>query len=97
VQLEALRLRGFGAQAYAPATTQAVFADISRRATDLLAAELREARVTAEVAAEMVRILRRLLASLSVCWPSLRPRREFDCEREPGAREITQNVPARLG
>ncbi len=63
VQLEALRLRGFGAQAYAPATTHAVFADISRRATDLLAADLREARVTAAVAAEMVRILRRLLAS----------------------------------
>ena len=63
VQLEALRLRGFGAQAYAPATTHAVFADISRRATDLLADELREARVTADVAAEMGRILRRLLAS----------------------------------
>jgi hypothetical protein len=63
VQLEALRLRGLGAQAYAPSTTQAVFADISRRATDLLAAELREARVTAEVAGEMGRILRRLLAS----------------------------------
>src|ERR1700722_6645718 len=57
VQLEALRLRGIGAQAFAPTTTQAVFADISECATNLLAAELREARVTAEVAAEMVRIL----------------------------------------
>jgi len=63
VQLEALRLRGIGAQAYAPATTQAVFADISRRAADLLGAELRGARVDAEVAAEMVRTLRRLLTS----------------------------------
>jgi hypothetical protein len=65
VQLEALRLRGAGegAQGFARRKTQAVFADISQRATDLLAAELREARVTAEVAAEMDRILQRLLTS----------------------------------
>ena len=43
--------------------THAVFADISQRATDLLAAELREAGVTAEVAVEMDRILQRLLIS----------------------------------
>jgi hypothetical protein len=61
VQLEALRLRGAGesAQGFARRKTQAVFADISRRATDLLAAELREARV----AAEMDRILQRPLTS----------------------------------
>jgi hypothetical protein len=40
-----------------------VFADISQRATDLLAAELKEAGVTAEVAVEMDRILQRLLIS----------------------------------
>ena len=40
-----------------------MFADISQRATDLLTAELREAGVTAEVAAEMDRILQRLLTS----------------------------------
>jgi hypothetical protein len=65
VQLEALRLRGVGegGQGYGRRRTEAVFADISQRATDLLAAELREAAVTAEVAAEMERILQRLLTS----------------------------------
>ena len=65
VQLEALRLRGVGegAHGYARRRTQAVFADISQRATDLLAAELKEAGVTAEVAVEMDRILQRLLIS----------------------------------
>jgi len=65
VQLEALRLRGVGegAHGYARRRTHAVFADISQRATDLLAAELREAGVTAEVAVEMDRILQRLLTS----------------------------------
>jgi hypothetical protein len=64
VQLEALRLRGVGegAHGYARRRTHAVFADISQRATDLLAAELREAGV-AEVAVEMDRILQRLLIS----------------------------------
>ena len=61
VQLEALRLRGVGegAHGYARRRTHAVFADISQRATDLLAAELKEAGVTAE----MDRILQRLLIS----------------------------------
>ena len=65
VQLEALRLRGIGeaAQGYGRRRTEAVFADISQRATDLLTAELKAAHVTAEVAAEMDRILRRLLTS----------------------------------
>jgi hypothetical protein len=66
VQLEALRLRGVGegAHGYARRRTHAVFADISQRATDLLAAELKEAGVTAaEVAVEMDRILQRLLIS----------------------------------
>jgi hypothetical protein len=65
VQLEALRLRGVGegVQSYGRSRTQAVFADISERATYLLSAELREAGVTSEVAAEMDRILRRLLTS----------------------------------
>ena len=56
VQLEALRLRGVGegAHGYARRRTHAVFADISQRATDLLAAE---------VAVEMDRILQRLLIS----------------------------------
>jgi hypothetical protein len=65
VQLKALRLRGVGEgeQGYGRRRTEAVFADISQRATDLLAAELREAAVTAEVAAEMERILQRLLTS----------------------------------
>jgi hypothetical protein len=63
--MEALRLRGVGegAQGYARRRTHAVFADISQRATDLLAAELKEAGVTAEVAVEMDRILQRLLIS----------------------------------
>ena len=47
-----------------------MFADISRRATDLLAAELREAGVTAEVAAEIDRILQRLLTSFERVSPS---------------------------
>jgi hypothetical protein len=65
VQLETLRLRGIGdgAQGYRRRRTEAVFADISQRATDLLAVELREAGVTVEVAAEMERILQRLLTS----------------------------------
>jgi hypothetical protein len=65
VQLEALRLRGVGeaGHGYGRRRTEAVFADISQRATDLLTAELRAAHVTAEVAAEMDRILRRLLTS----------------------------------
>jgi len=63
--MEALRLRGVGegAHGYARRRTHAVFADISQRATDLLAAELKEAGVTAEVAVEMDRILQRLLIS----------------------------------
>lgn len=65
IQLEALRLRGIGegARGHGRRKTEAVFADISQRASDLLAAELRAARVTADVAAEMDRILRRLLTS----------------------------------
>jgi hypothetical protein len=65
VQLEALRLRGVGeaAHGYGRRRTEAVFADISQRATDLLAAEMEAASVTADVAAEMDRILRRLLTS----------------------------------
>ena len=65
VQLEALRLRGIGdsAHGYRRRRTEAVFADISQRASDLLTAELEAARVTADVAAEMDRILRRLLTS----------------------------------
>jgi hypothetical protein len=65
VQLEALRLRGIGEglHGYGRRRTEAVFADISERATDLLAAELKAARVTGDVAAEMDRILRRLLTS----------------------------------
>jgi hypothetical protein len=41
-----------------------VFADIRRRATSMLAAELRTARVGDDVGAEMNRILRRLLDSV---------------------------------
>jgi len=65
IQLEALRLRGAGesGHGYERTRTHAVFADISRRATDLLAAELREAGVAADVGGEMDRILRRLLTS----------------------------------
>jgi hypothetical protein len=65
VQLEALRLRGVGeaGHGYGRRRTEAVFADISQRATDLLTAELKAAHVTADVAAEMDRILRRLLTS----------------------------------
>ena len=54
---------GEGVQGHGRRRTQAMFADISQRATDLLTAELREAGVTAEVAAEMDRILQRLLTS----------------------------------
>jgi hypothetical protein len=65
VQPEALRLRGIGeaAHGYGRRRTEAVFADISQRATDLLNAEPKAAHVTADVAAEMDRILRRLLTS----------------------------------
>jgi hypothetical protein len=65
IQLEALRLRGIGegVHGHGRRKTEAAFADISQRASGLLAAELRAARVTADVAAEMDRILRRLLTS----------------------------------
>ena len=65
VQLEAMRLRGgladggFGRQ-----NVQAVFTDIRQRATAMLAAELKSARVGDDVGAEMNRILRRLLDSV---------------------------------
>ena len=65
VQLEAMRLRGgvsdggFGRQ-----SVHAVFTDIRQRATIMLAAELKSARVEDDVVAEMNRILRRLLNSV---------------------------------
>ena len=67
VQLEALRLRGGVAnEARGPGrkNAHAVFADIRRRATDLLSAEMRKAGVADDVGAEMDRILRRLLDSV---------------------------------
>jgi hypothetical protein len=65
VQLEAMRLRGsFAEGGFGRRSIHAVFADIRQRATILLAAELKSARVGDDVGAEMNRILRRLLDSV---------------------------------
>jgi hypothetical protein len=65
VQLEAMRLRGgFGEGGFGRRSVHTVFADIRQRATIMLAAELKSARVADEVGAEMNRILRRLLDSV---------------------------------
>ena len=65
VQLEAMRLRGGLIEgSFGQKSVHAVSADIRRRATSMLAAELRTARVGDDVGAEMNRILRRLLDSV---------------------------------
>jgi len=65
VQLEAMRLRGgLIKSGFGPSNVRAVFTDIRQRATTLLAAELKTARVADDVGAEMNRILRRLLDSV---------------------------------
>jgi hypothetical protein len=63
VQLEILRLQCDGARGQGFANLNAVFADIRKRSGSILAAELREARVANDVAAEMTRALDRLLDS----------------------------------
>jgi hypothetical protein len=69
VQLEARRLRGGLADAgFGRHNVQAVFTDIRQRATAMLAAELKTARVGDEVGAEMNRILRRLLDSVEAMF-----------------------------
>jgi N-formylglutamate amidohydrolase len=67
VQLEAMRLRGGlveNGQCRQQGSVHAVFADIRERATVMLAAELKKARVADDVGAEMNRVLRRLLDSV---------------------------------
>jgi hypothetical protein len=67
VQLEALRLRGGvvgGDRSSGRKNARAVFADIRSRATDLLTAELKKARVADDVGTEMNRVLCRLLDSV---------------------------------
>jgi hypothetical protein len=67
VQLEALRLRGGlveNARGLGSRSVHSVFADLRERATTILAAELKTARVADDVAAEMNRILDRLLNSI---------------------------------
>jgi hypothetical protein len=67
VQLEAIRLRGDlseSGQVFGQRNVHAVLADIRRRATSMLAAELRQSGVAADVAAEMDRVLHRLLTSV---------------------------------
>jgi hypothetical protein len=64
VQLEAMRLRGGlieSTRGLGQDGVHAVFADIRERATAMLAAELNKARAGRDVAAEMNRIIRRLL------------------------------------
>ncbi len=73
VQLEAMRLRsGLIKGGFGPRSVHAVFADIRRRATIMLAAELKTARVEADVCVEMNLILRRLLDSVEEMFAELR-------------------------
>ena len=67
VQLETLRRRGGlfeSAQAVSEHNVRAVFADIRERATVMLAAELKRSGAAADVAAEMDRVLQRLLTTV---------------------------------
>lgn len=67
VQLEALRRRGGlfeSAQAVGERNVRVVFGDIRERATAMLAAELKRSGAAADVAAEMDRVLQRLLTTV---------------------------------
>ena len=67
VQLETIRQRrGLfeSAQAVGKKNVRMVFADISERAALMLAAELKRSGAAADVAAEMDRVLQRLLTSV---------------------------------
>ena len=67
VQLEALRRRGGlldSAQAVGERNVRVVFADIRERAVAMLAAELKRSGAAADVAAEMDRVLHRLLTTV---------------------------------
>ena len=67
VQLETLRRRGGlfeSAQAVGESNVRAVFGDIRERATVMLAAELKPSGAAADVAAEMDRVLQRLLTTV---------------------------------
>jgi hypothetical protein len=69
IQLEAVRLHGGLAEAgFGRHNVQVVFTDIRQRAVAMLAAELKTARVGADVSAEMNRILRRLLDSIEAMF-----------------------------
>jgi hypothetical protein len=73
VQLEAMRLRGGIIECgFGPKRVHEVFADIRRRATIMLAAELKMARVEDAVGVEMNRILRRLLDSVETMFAERR-------------------------
>jgi len=61
VQSEILRLQCHGARGQGFANLHVVFADIRKRSTSILVAELRQACVANDVAAEMTRALDRLL------------------------------------
>ncbi len=67
VQLDAIRQRGGlldSAQTIGRKNVRAVFADIRKRATVMLAAELKRSGAPKDVAAEMDRVLHRLLTSV---------------------------------
>ncbi len=67
VQLEAIRLRGGLLESGHPVgqeNVHVVFADIRKRATAMLAAELKRSGAADDVVAEMDRILHRLLTSV---------------------------------
>lgn len=73
VQLEAMRLRGGVIEAgFGQKSVHAVFVDIRRRATIMLAAELKTARIEDDVGVEMNRILRRLLDSVEAMFAERR-------------------------
>lgn len=80
VQLEILRRRSSDnhEKSFDDASSRTVFADIRQRSAQILAAELREARVADEVAAEMTRALDRLLDSAEQIVAARRPKSTKD-------------------
>jgi hypothetical protein len=91
VQLEILRRRRDDdrAQGFDNHALHVVFADIRERCASILAAELREARVADNVAAEMTRALDRLLDSAEQIFATRQPQSMKDIRFFP-------NLPGRL-
>ena len=82
VQLEILRRRSSDDyEQNSGADSLAVFADIRQRSAQILAAELREARVADDVAAEMTRALDRLLDSAEQILAARQPQSMKDIIR----------------